>query len=58
MLTAYGAYGEKQLYGKTVTGVIRTTVVVDEQGTVRSASYGVRAKGSVAKLKRDLGIAS
>ena len=58
VLTAYGAYGEKQLYGKTVTGVIRTTVVVDEQGAVRSASYGVRAKGHVAKLKRDLGLAS
>ena len=58
VLTAYGAYGEKQLYGKTVTGVIRTTVVVDEQGLVRSASYGVRAKGHVAKLKRDLGLAS
>ncbi len=58
VLTAYGAYGEKQLYGKTVTGVIRTTVVVDEHGTVQSASYGVRAKGHVAKLKRDLGLAS
>ena len=58
VLTAYGAYGEKQLYGKTVTGVIRTTVVVDEQGVVQSASYGVRAKGHVAKLKRDLGLAS
>ena len=58
VLTAYGAYGEKQLYGKTVTGVIRTTVVVDEQGTVQSAAYGVRAKGHVAKLKRDLGLAS
>ena len=58
VLTAYGAYGEKQLYGKTVTGVIRTTVVVDEQGTVTSAAYGVRAKGHVAKLKRDLGLAS
>ena len=58
VLTAYGAYGEKKLYGKTVTGVIRTTVVVDEQGAVRSAAYGVRAKGHVAKLKRDLGLAS
>ena len=58
VLTAYGAYGEKQLYGKTVTGVIRTTVVVDEQGTVQSAAYGVRAKGHVAKLKRDLGLGS
>ena len=56
VLTAYGAYGEKKLYGKTVTGVIRSTVVVDEHGTVLSASYGVRAKGHVAKLSRELGI--
>lgn len=57
VLTAYGAYGTKQLYGKTVVGVIRTTVVVDEQGAVLSASYGVRAKGHVAKLSRELGLA-
>jgi peroxiredoxin Q/BCP len=57
VLTAYGAYGEKKLYGKTVTGVIRSTVVVDEQGVVLQASYGVRAKGHVAKLSRELGLA-
>ena len=56
VLTAYGAYGEKQLYGKTVTGVIRSTVVVDAQGRVEQASYGVRAKGHVAKLSRELGL--
>ena len=56
VLSAYGAYGEKQLYGRTVTGVIRTTVVVDEQGRVSAAWYGVRAKGSVARLRRELGI--
>jgi peroxiredoxin Q/BCP len=56
VLTAYGAYGQKQLYGKTVVGVIRSTVVVDESGTVLQASYGVRAKGHVAKLKRELGV--
>ncbi len=56
VLTAYGAYGEKQLYGKTVTGVIRTTVVLDGSGTVLQASYGVRAKGHVAKLARGLGL--
>ena len=56
VLTAYGAYGEKSLYGKTVTGVIRSTFVLDEQGVVVSASYGVRAKGHVAKLRRDLGV--
>lgn len=55
-LLTYGAFGEKQLYGKTVTGVIRSTFVVDEQGALASASYNVRAKGHVAKLVRDLGL--
>jgi peroxiredoxin Q/BCP len=57
VLTAYGAYGEKQLYGKTVVGVIRSTFVVDELGVVESAMYNVRAKGHVAKLRKDLAIA-
>jgi len=56
VLTAYGAYGEKQLYGKTVVGVIRSTFVLDEQGRVVTASYAVKAKGHVAKLRRDLGV--
>ncbi len=56
VLTAYGAYGAKQLYGRTVTGVIRSTVVVGEDGRVERAWYGVRAKGSVARLQRELGL--
>ncbi|BFU46715.1 thioredoxin-dependent thiol peroxidase [Krasilnikovia sp. MM14-A1004] len=56
VLTAYGAYGEKQLYGKTVTGVIRSTFVIDEQGRIERALYNVKATGHVAKLRRDLGI--
>ncbi len=56
VLTAYGAYGEKSLYGKLVTGVIRSTFVVDEHGVLTSASYGVKAKGHVAKLRRELGV--
>ncbi len=56
VLTAYGAYGEKSLYGKTVVGVIRSTFVLDEQGVVQTASYAVKAKGHVAKLRRDLGL--
>ncbi|THA26220.1 thioredoxin-dependent thiol peroxidase [Streptomyces sp. RKND-216] len=55
-LQAYGAFGEKKLYGKTVTGVIRSTVVVDENGTVERALYNVKATGHVAKLLKDLGI--
>ncbi len=56
VLTAYGAWGEKKLYGKTVTGVIRSTVVVADDGTVELAQYNVKATGHVAKLRRDLGI--
>jgi thioredoxin-dependent peroxiredoxin len=55
-LTAYGAFGEKQLYGKTVVGVIRSTFLLDEQGVVTQASYGVKATGHVAKLIKDLGL--
>ena len=55
-LEAYGAFGEKKLYGKVVTGVIRSTVVVDEQGKVEHAFYNVKATGHVAKLRRDLSI--
>ena len=56
VLTAYGAWGEKQLYGKTVTGVIRSTFVIDENGAIEKAMYNVKATGHVAKLRRDLGI--
>jgi thioredoxin-dependent peroxiredoxin len=56
VLTAYGAFGEKKLYGKTVTGVIRSTVVIGPDGTVEHAFYNVKATGHVAKLLRDLGI--
>lgn len=55
VLTAYGAYGEKSLYGKTVTGVIRSTFVIDADGRVERALYNVKATGHVAKLRRDLG---
>jgi thioredoxin-dependent peroxiredoxin len=50
VLTAYGAYGEKQLYGKTVTGVIRSTFVVGADGRVELAQYNVKATGHVARL--------
>ena len=53
---AYGAYGEKKLYGKTVEGVLRSTFVVDEDGAIELAQYNVKATGHVAKLRRDLGL--
>ena len=56
VLAAYGAYGEKMMYGKKVTGVIRSTFVVGEDGNVELAQYNVKATGHVAKLRKDLGL--
>jgi thioredoxin-dependent peroxiredoxin len=58
VLEAYGAWGEKSLYGKTVTGVIRSTVVVGASGNVEQAFYNVKATGHVAKLLRDLKVSA
>ena len=56
VLEAYGAYGEKMMYGKKVTGVIRSTFVVGADGNLELAQYNVKATGHVAKLRRDLGL--
>jgi peroxiredoxin Q/BCP len=56
VLTAYGAYGEKQNYGRTVQGVIRSTFVIDPTGKIENAMYNVKATGHVAKLRHELGI--
>ncbi|MGY4983125.1 thioredoxin-dependent thiol peroxidase [Streptomyces sp. 900105755] len=56
VLDAYGAFGEKMNYGKTYLGVIRSTIIVDEEGKVEKALYNVRATGHVAKIIKDLGI--
>jgi peroxiredoxin Q/BCP len=53
-LTAYGAYGQKTMYGKTVVGVIRSSFVVDPDGTIAQALYNVKATGHVAKLRKTL----
>ena len=53
-MVAYGAYGERQRHGKTVTGVIRSTFVIDANGVIEQAMYDVKATGHVAKLRRDL----
>lgn len=60
VLDAYGAFGSKTLYGKVVTGVIRSTFIIDVDadgvGRVAAAQYNVRATGHVAKLLRELGL--
>lgn len=54
---AYAAWGEKKNYGRVYEGLIRSTFVVDPDGTLSVAQYNVRATGHVAKLRRDLGLA-
>ncbi|MFE6859395.1 thioredoxin-dependent thiol peroxidase [Nocardia sp. NPDC057668] len=56
VLQAYGAFGEKTMYGKTVTGVIRSTFLIDADGKIEVAQYNVRATGHVAKLRRELSV--
>jgi len=57
VLQAYGAYGAKSLYGKTVQGVIRSTFVIGPAGEIERAMYNVKATGHVAKLLRELDLA-
>jgi peroxiredoxin Q/BCP len=54
---AYGAYGEKKNYGKTIVGVLRSTFVIDPDGKVEQAMYNVKTTGHVARLRKELGIA-
>ncbi len=56
VLNAWGAFGEKKLYGKVVEGVIRSTFVVDAESKIELAQYNVKATGHVAKLRKDLGL--
>ena len=53
---AYGAFGEKSMYGKTVMGVIRSTFVISEDGVLEHALYNVKATGHVEMLRRKIGV--
>ena len=56
VLEAYGAWGEKTMYGRTSLGVIRSTFVIGADGTIEKAQYGVKATGHVARLRKELGL--
>jgi peroxiredoxin Q/BCP len=53
---AYGVWGEKNSYGKIVTGVLRSTFVIDENGIITLPLYSVKATGHVKMLRKKLGI--
>ena len=50
VMTSYGAFGEKMMYGKLVVGVIRSTFVIGPSGLIERAWYGVRADGHADKV--------
>lgn len=50
----YGAYGEKMMYGKKVTGVIRSTVIIDPTGKVAHHWAKVQAKGHAEAVRAKL----
>lgn len=54
VMTQWGAFGEKKNYGKIVQGVIRSTLLVESDGTIGLARYNVRATGHVARILREL----
>src|SRR4051794_40784181 len=56
VMQAYGAYGEKKLYGKTLVGVIRSTFIIDADGKIEKAYYNVKATGHVDRIRRELGV--
>jgi peroxiredoxin Q/BCP len=53
---AYGVWGEKMLYGKTVVGSIRSTFIIGTDGRIEKAMYNVKATGHVARVRRELGL--
>jgi peroxiredoxin Q/BCP len=52
VLTSWGTFGEKMMYGKTVQGVIRSTFLVDEKGKIAVAQYNVKAAGTATKIQQ------
>ena len=52
VLTAWGTFGEKKMYGKTVQGVIRSTFLVDEKGKIALAQYNVKAAAATALIHK------
>jgi len=50
IMTAYGAYGEKVMYGKKVTGVIRTTFIIDEKGIIEKVIKKVDTKEHAVQI--------
>ncbi len=56
ILEAYGAWGEKSMYGKTYMGVIRTTFVIDGNGIIETVFEKVDTKNHTNQIIETLNI--
>lgn len=54
VINMYGVWGEKKLYGKTVTGLIRTTYIIDEAGMIEKVFPNVRAAYNAGKMLKEI----
>ena len=51
---AYGVWGEKKMYGKTFMGIIRSSFLIDENGTIEHAWYKISPKNTILELMKVL----
>ena len=54
VMARWGAWGQKKNYGKTVTGVIRSTFVISPQLTIEKTFVGIKAKGHALRVANEL----
>lgn len=54
VMTAYGVYGEKQMYGKTVQGVIRSTFLIDPASRLAWSWTKVKVEGHAEAVLKKL----
>ena len=54
LLENYGVWREKKNYGRTYMGIARSTFVIESDGTLSMAKYGVKATGHVARIMKHL----
>ena len=52
VLTAWGTFGEKKMYGKTVQGVIRSTFLIDKKGKIALSQYNVKAAAAATLIQK------
>jgi len=51
---AFGVWGEKKMYGKTIMGIIRSSFLIDEDGNIENVWYKISPNNTVSELMKAL----